>query len=83
MKKTLYTYILREQYPPVLMCLAGACFVLVTGQLLQLMRILFASSCGVESHRRVNPFCNAEAHFVCRPDGGPAGGYACFPAPQR
>ena len=27
------------------MCLAGACFVLVTGQLLQLMRILFASSC--------------------------------------
>jgi len=48
MKKTLYSYILREQCPPVLMCLAGACFVLVTGQLLQLMRILFASSCSLK-----------------------------------
>ncbi len=48
MKKTLYTYVLREQITPVLMCLAGACFVLVTGQLLQLMRILFASSCSLK-----------------------------------
>jgi lipopolysaccharide export system permease protein len=48
MKKTLYTYILREQWPPVLICLTGACFILITGQLLQLMRILFASSCSVK-----------------------------------
>jgi lipopolysaccharide export system permease protein len=48
MKKTLYTYVLREQYPPVLMCLAGTVFVLITGQLLQLMRILFASSCSLK-----------------------------------
>ncbi len=48
MKKTLYTYILREQCPPVLICLAGVCFVLITGQLLQLMRILFASSCSLK-----------------------------------
>jgi lipopolysaccharide export system permease protein len=48
MKKTLYIYILREQCAPVLLCLAGACFVLITGQLLQLMRILFASSCSVK-----------------------------------
>lgn len=48
MKKTLYIYLLKEQCTPVLICLAGAVFVLVTGQLLQLMRILFASSCSVE-----------------------------------
>jgi lipopolysaccharide export system permease protein len=48
MKKTLYTYVLREQFPPVLMCLAGTVFVLITGQLLQLMRILFASSCSLK-----------------------------------
>ncbi len=48
MKKTLYGYVLREQCPPVLMCLAGAIFVLVTGQLLQLMRILFASSASLK-----------------------------------
>jgi lipopolysaccharide export system permease protein len=48
MKKTFYSYVLREQLTPVLMCLAGAVFVLVTGQLLQLMRILFASSCSVK-----------------------------------
>jgi lipopolysaccharide export system permease protein len=47
MKKTFYMYALREQCLPVLICLAGVCFVLVTGQLLQLMRILFASSCSV------------------------------------
>jgi len=47
-KRIFYFYILREQCPPVLICLAGACFVLVTGQLLQLLRILFASSCGVK-----------------------------------
>jgi lipopolysaccharide export system permease protein len=45
MRKTLYTYLIREQAAPVLICLAGVSFVLVTGQLLQLMRILFASSC--------------------------------------
>jgi len=33
---------------PVFICLAGVCFVLVTGQLLQLMRILFASSCSLK-----------------------------------
>jgi lipopolysaccharide export system permease protein len=48
MKKTLYIYLLREQCTPVLICLAGAVFVLVTGQLLQLMRILFASACRIE-----------------------------------
>ncbi|MGC9195282.1 MAG: LptF/LptG family permease [Syntrophobacteraceae bacterium] len=48
MKKTIYLYLLKEQCIPVLICLAGAVFVLVTGQLLQLMRILFASSCRVE-----------------------------------
>lgn len=48
MKKTLYIYLLKEQCTPVVICLAGAVFVLVTGQLLQLMRILFASSCSVE-----------------------------------
>lgn len=47
MKKTLYAYVLREQYPPMLICLAGACFLLITGQLLRLMRILFASSCSL------------------------------------
>jgi len=48
MKKTLYAYILREQCPPVVLCLAGVCFVLVTGQLLQLLRVLFASSCSLK-----------------------------------
>ncbi|MDR3567653.1 MAG: LptF/LptG family permease [Syntrophobacteraceae bacterium] len=48
MKKTLYLYLLKEQCTPVLICLTGAVFVLVTGQLLQLMRILFASSCSIE-----------------------------------
>jgi lipopolysaccharide export system permease protein len=48
MKKTIYKYALREQAMPVLICLAGVCFVLVTGQLLQLMRILFASSCSLK-----------------------------------
>jgi lipopolysaccharide export system permease protein len=48
MKKTFYIYILREQCLPVFICLAGVCFVLVTGQLLQLMRILFASSCSLK-----------------------------------
>ena len=47
-KKTLYTYILREQGPPVLVCLAGVFFVLMTGQLLELTRILFASSCSLK-----------------------------------
>ncbi len=49
MKKILYTYILREQFPHVLICLVGICFVLITGQLLQLMRILFASSCSLKA----------------------------------
>ncbi len=31
-----------------LICLAGICFVLITGQILQLMRILFASSCSLK-----------------------------------
>ncbi|HIJ77263.1 MAG TPA: YjgP/YjgQ family permease [Deltaproteobacteria bacterium] len=48
MKKTLYTYVLREQYPPVLICMAGTIFVLITGQLIKLMRILFASSCSLK-----------------------------------
>ncbi len=48
MKKTLYAYVLREQSLPVLLCVAGACFVLVTGQLLQLLRVLFASSCSLK-----------------------------------
>lgn len=48
MKKTLYRYILIEQLTPVGLCLSGVCFVLVTGQLLQLLRILFASSCSVK-----------------------------------
>jgi lipopolysaccharide export system permease protein len=48
MNKTLYAYVLREQCAPVIMCLIGACFVLITGQLLQLMRILFASSCSLK-----------------------------------
>ena len=48
MKKTFYMYTLREQCFPILICLAGVCFVLVTGQLLQLMRILFASSCSLK-----------------------------------
>ncbi|MDR3555131.1 MAG: LptF/LptG family permease [Syntrophobacteraceae bacterium] len=48
MKKTLYFYLLKEQCTPVLICVTGAVFVLVTGQLLQLMRILFASSCNFE-----------------------------------
>jgi lipopolysaccharide export system permease protein len=48
MKKTLYTYVLREQCPPVLICMAGTIFVLITGQLIKLMRILFASSCSLK-----------------------------------
>ncbi|MGB7908129.1 MAG: LptF/LptG family permease, partial [Syntrophobacteraceae bacterium] len=48
MKKTLYTYVLREQYPPLLICMAGTVFVLITGQLIKLMRILFASSCSLK-----------------------------------
>lgn len=47
MRKTLYVYLLREQTTPVLIALLGVSFVLVTGQLLQLMRILFASSCSL------------------------------------
>jgi lipopolysaccharide export system permease protein len=47
MKKTLYSYLLREQTLAVLICLIGVTFVLITGQLLQLMRILFASSCTI------------------------------------
>jgi len=48
MKKTLYTYVLREEYPPLLICMAGTVFVLITGQLIKLMRILFASSCSLK-----------------------------------
>ncbi len=48
MKKTLYTYLLCEQYPPLLICMAGTVFVLITGQLIKLMRVLFASSCSVK-----------------------------------
>jgi lipopolysaccharide export system permease protein len=48
MKKTLYTYLLREQCPPLLVCLTGTIFVLITGQLIQLMRFLFASSCSLK-----------------------------------
>ncbi|MGO9376898.1 MAG: LptF/LptG family permease [Syntrophobacteraceae bacterium] len=48
MKKTLYIYILREQLIPVIICLTGICFLLITGQLLQLLRILFASSCSMK-----------------------------------
>ena len=48
MKKTFYIYILREQLIPVFICLTGICFLLITGQLLQLLRILFASSCSMK-----------------------------------
>ena len=48
MKKTFTIYILREQLVPVFICLTGICFLLITGQLLQLMRILFASSCSLK-----------------------------------
>ncbi len=48
MRKTLYSYLIWEQAVPVLICLIGVSFVLVTGQLLQLMRILFASSCSLK-----------------------------------
>ena len=48
MKKTFYFYTLREQIIPVFICLTGICFLLVTGQLLQLLRILFASSCSLK-----------------------------------
>ncbi len=48
MKKTFYSYLVKEQWIAVAICLAGAVFVLITGQLLQLMRILFASSCSVK-----------------------------------
>jgi lipopolysaccharide export system permease protein len=47
MRKTLYFYLLQEQGLAFLICLVGVTFVLVTGELLQLMRILFASSCSV------------------------------------
>jgi lipopolysaccharide export system permease protein len=47
MRKTLYRYLLQEQGLAVLICLIGVTFVLITGQLLQLMRILFASSCSI------------------------------------
>ncbi len=47
MKRTISFYLIKEQSVPVLICLAGSVFVLITGQLLQLMRILFASSCSV------------------------------------
>ncbi|MEM5788377.1 MAG: LptF/LptG family permease [Syntrophobacteraceae bacterium] len=43
MRKTLYTYLLREQVPSIVLCLVGVSFVLITGQLFQLMRILFSS----------------------------------------
>ncbi len=47
MRKTLYIYLLREQLIAVPICLAGVFFVLLTGQLFQLMKILFSSSCTV------------------------------------
>ncbi|MHC1725815.1 MAG: LptF/LptG family permease [Syntrophobacteraceae bacterium] len=47
MRKVFYSYLLREQAVPVFICLIGVSFVLITGQLLQLMRILFASSCSL------------------------------------
>lgn len=47
MRKTLYIYLLREQAATMLICLAGVIFVLVTGQLFQLMRLLFASACSL------------------------------------
>lgn len=47
MRKTLYTYLLREQLPAVFLCLIGVSFVLITGQLFQLMRILFSSKCSL------------------------------------
>ena len=47
MKKILYSYLFKEQALTVLICLIGVTFVLITGQLLQLLRILFASSCSI------------------------------------
>ncbi|MFZ2446449.1 MAG: LptF/LptG family permease [Syntrophobacteraceae bacterium] len=47
MRKTLFFYLLWEQTAAVLICLIGVVFILITGQLLQLITILFASSCGL------------------------------------
>ena len=44
MKPTLYTYLLKEQFAPILTCLLGLSLVLVTGQLIQLIRYLFSTS---------------------------------------
>jgi lipopolysaccharide export system permease protein len=45
MKKTLYVYLLREQWATLTICLIGVSFILVTGQLFQLTRFFFATSC--------------------------------------
>lgn len=44
MKPTLYTYLVKEQLAPLLTCLLGLSLVLVTGQLIQLIRYLFSTS---------------------------------------
>ncbi|MCE5334587.1 MAG: LptF/LptG family permease [Desulfobacteraceae bacterium] len=48
MTRTLNRYLLREQALPILICMAVVSFILVTGQLFQLKRILFASSCSMK-----------------------------------
>ncbi|MGA7878679.1 MAG: LptF/LptG family permease [Desulfoferrobacter sp.] len=44
MKPTLYKYLVKEQFTPLLTCLLGLSLVLVTGQLIQLIRYLFSTS---------------------------------------
>lgn len=44
MRKTIHTYLLREQFTPLLVCFFGLSLILVTGRLLQLTTYLFTSS---------------------------------------
>ncbi|MGA7877918.1 MAG: LPS export ABC transporter permease LptF [Desulfoferrobacter sp.] len=44
MKPTLYKYLVKEQFAPLLSCLLGLSLVLATGQLIQLIRYLFSTS---------------------------------------
>lgn len=44
MKKTLYSYLIKEQAAPLSLCFFGLCLFLVTGRLLQLTQYLFTSS---------------------------------------
>lgn len=44
MRQTLYKYLVKEQFTPLLTCLLGLSLVLATGQLIQLIRYLFSTS---------------------------------------